>query len=94
MPADEVTLQDVMAAIALVDAKLDTHLQLDDERRGTQEEKITSLDHAVNGNGKIGLKTRVDRIEQRWIWIGLAAGAGAAGGVSLVVQMVASALRG
>jgi hypothetical protein len=35
-----------------------------ERRSDAQDEVLEKLDHAVNGNGKVGLTTRVDRIER------------------------------
>jgi hypothetical protein len=57
-------------------------------------EKLDRLDHAIRGNGEPGINIRLDRLEQnairhaRWMW--LIAGAG----VTSMVNILFSLLRG
>lgn len=59
--------------------------------------KLDRLDEAIRGNGKVGILTRLDRLEQlqaqrrRMFWI--VAGALVTAGVTLVLQIVQIALK-
>ena len=46
-------------------SRLDTHIALQKQRNDTDTKSMEAMKHHVYGNGKPGLLTRVDRIEQR-----------------------------
>ena len=81
MEAIHNSLQEVMAELKSLGEKINS-IAVENaaqvERRTMNEARIDRIDHAIFGNGREGLTTRIDRLEQsknHMVWIvGLAVG--------------------
>jgi len=72
------TEHEIIERLTRIEAKQDTHLAAYAQDKAASGERITKLEHTVNGNGQVGLAEELRNLKTKVSWI--------VGGVTLVVN--------